>query len=228
MIRRTRIKICGVTRPEDAAAAAHAGADAVGIIRYAPAARCVGVEVAREIVAALPAFVTPVAVYVDEPAGRIREDVDALGPAVAVQLHRGATPEDVATLAPRAVIVGVQLEPGSAGRTLSEWRSAARSLPNLKALLLESRGQLGGEGVENDWRLLASVLGGAADDGPPPLVVAGGLTPENVGRVVRDLRPWAVDVSSGVEGAAKGIKSAERIRAFIDAVRAADGATAGA
>lgn len=220
--RRTRIKICGVTRVEDALTAAAAGADAVGMIRHAPAGRCVSVEAARGLVAALPAFVTPVAVYAGEDPEQVAEDANAIGPGVVVQLHRGATPDAVAALAPRAVFVGIQVTAEAGDATLAQWRTAARLLPNLKALLLESPGQSGGEGVENDWALLARLAQTGALDGLPPLVMAGGLTPGNVERVVRDLRPWGVDVSSGVEGPARGEKSPERVTAFVRAVRAAD------
>lgn len=225
---RTRIKICGVTRPQDALAAAELGADAVGFVRHAPAGRCAAPEAARAIVASLPPFVTPVAVYAGEPAPAILADLDAIGPGVAVQLQRAATPDMVAALAARAVIAAVHVDRATAEAQLSTWQAAAPRLPNLRGLLLETAGVLGGSGVENDWELIASLrqrFAGRA--GMPPLIVAGGLTPENVGRVVREIRPWAVDVATGVEEA-KGIKSAEKIAEFVAAVRAADAADAAA
>lgn len=220
---RTRIKICGITRPGDALAAVELGADAVGFVRHAPAERCATVEAARQIVASLPPFVTAVAVYAGEPAPAILTDTAAIGANVVVQLQRAGTPDLVAALADRAVIVAVHVDRASIQTQLATWQAAAGRLPNLRGVLLETGGVLGGSGVENDWELLSSLRPRLAATGMPPIILAGGLTPLNVGRVVADLRPWAVDVASGVEES-RGIKSPQKIAAFIDAVRAVENA----
>ena len=228
---RTRIKICGVCRPEDASAAAAAGADAVGLAFHPAASRYVTVERAREILAAVPAFVTPVGIFVDVAADHVRNVAGQLG-LRHVQLNGDESPEAVAELAGLAVIKAVRVDRQRFGQTLDMWRRAVRSLAlgHLKGLVLETAGtgRPGGTGVANDWETVLRHRAAGDFDGLPPVIAAGGLTPETVGAVVRDLRPWAVDVSSGVEEA-PGRKSVQKIRSFVEAVRQADGsgATAG-
>ena len=221
---RTRIKICGIGRPEDAAAAAAAGADAIGLVFHPPAPRCVSIERAREILAAVPAFVTPVGLFVDDDVDRVREVAAALG-LRHVQLHGHEPPELIAALAPLVVIKAIRVEHATFGKTLSRWRAAVRSLGliNLKGLVLETAGtgQCGGTGVANDWETVRRHRAAGDFVGLPGIIAAGGLTPDTVAAVVRDVRPWAVDVSSGVEES-PGRKSADRIRAFVAAVRGAD------
>ena len=225
---RTRIKICGVCRPEDAAAAAEAGADAIGLVFHPPAPRCLTMERAREILAATAAFVTPVGLFVDVSADEVRKTAAALG-LRHVQLNGAESPETVSSLSGLAVIKAVRVDPGRFGQTLSLWRDAVRSLglTNLKGLVLETAGTgaAGGTGVANDWATVLRHLAAGDFDGLPPVIAAGGLTPETVAAVVRDVRPWAVDVSSGVEEV-RGKKSAEKIWAFVAAVRQADARTA--
>jgi phosphoribosylanthranilate isomerase len=224
--RRTRVKICGVCRPEDAATAAEAGADAIGIIFHPPAPRCVTRERAAEILAALPPFVTPVGVFVNVPADEVRRAAQGLG-LRHVQLNGDESPEVVAGLTGFAVVKAIPVEPGNFGRTLSLWRDAVRRLKliNLKGFVLETAGtgQAGGTGVANDWSTVIRHRAAGDFDGLPPVIAAGGLTPETVAAVVRDVRPWAVDVSSGVEQV-RGQKSPQKIAAFVEAVRRADGA----
>ena len=221
---RTRIKICGVCRPEDAAAAAAAGTDAIGLVFHPPAPRYVTAERAKQTLAALPPFVTPVGVFVDAPATLVRETAVALG-LRHVQLSGDEPPERIAELHPLAVIKAVRVERERFGETLARWRNAVPSLGlrNLKGLVLETANthQPGGTGVANDWETVRRCRDAGDFAGLPPIIAAGGLTPETVGAVVRDLRPWAVDVSSGVEES-KGRKSADRLAAFVAAVRAAD------
>lgn len=222
---RTRIKICGITRPEDARAAAEAGADAIGLIFHPPAPRCLTLERAREILATLPAFVTPVGVFVNVPAEHITQTATELG-LRHVQLNGNEPPDLVRALSRLAVTRAVRVERDRFGDTLAAWRSAVIDLrlTNLKGLVLETpdTGKAGGTGVPNDWETVRQHQR-AGSFGSLPIIAAGGLTPETVGRVVRDIRPWAVDVSSGVEDA-PGHKSAEKLRAFIEAVRKADSA----
>lgn len=218
---RTRIKICGITRPEDGAAAAAAGADAVGLVFHPPAPRCLSIERAREIIAALPAFVTPVGLFVDVAPEHVTETARTLG-LRQVQLNGAETPEIVAALQPLAVVKAIHVERDRFGETLHRWR-AAPALTNLKGLVLETAGtgRAGGTGVANDWDTVRRHQAAGDFAGLPPIIAAGGLTPETVAAVVRNVRPWAVDVSSGVEDS-PGRKSVGRIAAFVAAVRAAD------
>jgi phosphoribosylanthranilate isomerase len=223
MIRRTRVKICGVRRPEDAAAAARAGADAIGLIFHPPAPRNVSVDQAAEILAVLPPFVTPVGLFVDAEFPALLGTVQMLG-LRHVQLHGNETPEYVAELPKLAVVKSVAVDETLAD-TLGAWRDMSRTLrlTNLKGFVLETSGtgQAGGSGVANDWAAVVEHQRRGTFDGLPPVIAAGGLTPESVGPVVRAVRPYAVDVSSGVEEA-RGIKSAAKIETFVAAVRDAD------
>lgn len=205
---RTRIKICGLTRPHDVLAAVDAGADAIGFVFYPPSQRAIDVTLARELVALLPPFVTSVGLFVNERAERVREVLDTI-PLGLLQFHGD---EDVTYcssfgrpwMKAARVRAGFNLVdyavryPGAAGFLLDAWVEG-----------------YGGGGEVFDWSLLP-------DDFPMPIVLAGGLNPLNVGEAVRRVRPWAVDVSSGVE-AALGVKSRALIEAFIAGVKEADG-----
>lgn len=221
---RTRIKICGIRRPEDALAAAAAGADAVGLVFHPAARRHVSADQARQIVDVLPAFVTPVGVFVDADVEVLRRTASAVH-VRHIQLHGDEPPDYVAQLREFAVVKAVRVDPARFGDTLNAWRRAIvdLGLTNLKALVLETPGTAhpGGSGVPNDWETVRVHLARGELNGLPPVVAAGGLTRETVGGVVRGVRPYAVDVSSGVE-APDGFKSAEKIKAFIAAVRDAD------
>jgi phosphoribosylanthranilate isomerase len=225
VIARTRIKICGITRPQDAIAAAEAGADAIGLVFYSPVKRNVSIETARAILDVLPPFVTPVGLFVDASNDRIREIAGELNLRT-IQLHGHESGKQIAELQQFAVLKAIRVERDQFQSTLSVWigEVMAHKLANLRGLTLETAGtkQAGGTGVANDWetvrqsqknRKFSRVL--------PPIIAAGGLTPENVAKVVRDIRPYAVDVSSGVESA-PGEKSTEKIKAFVQAVHEAD------
>jgi phosphoribosylanthranilate isomerase len=218
---RTRIKFCGMTRPEDALAGARAGCDAIGLVFYKPVARYVTPAAASAILEVLPPFVTPVALFVDAPLEEVVEIASSLR-LRHIQLHGNESPEYVAALRGFSVIKAIRLGGGDAGAEVGRWRKAIDRLHlnHLKALLLETSGTAapGGSGVANDWGAIARLRETGAFEGLPPLIAAGGLTPENVGSVVRDLNCWAVDVSSGVERE-KGKKSPELMRAFVRAVR---------
>lgn len=222
---RTRIKICGITRPEDAAAAAAAGADAIGMVFYARAPRNISIERAKEILAILPPFVSPVGLFVDADARAILTLVEQLH-LRHVQLHGHEPPTRVAELGGLDVIKAIRTDK-EMGDALATWRRAIEelNLTNLRGIVLETAGttEAGGTGVANDWDAVQRQRASGAFDGMPQLIAAGGLTPQTVGDVVRTLRPWAVDVSSGVESS-KGVKSAEKIRQFVRAVRDADAA----
>jgi len=216
---RTRIKICGITRVDDALAAAEFGADAIGIVRHPGSPRCVDDETAANIVDAIPAFVTAVLLFMDAPVAQVKQPADAFGVGT-IQLHGAETPVDVTDLQPLRVVKCLRADGERIRFDLTQWRRVAPR--NLAGILLESPGQVGGSGVSNDWELIRQLRDEHYLDPPgPPIVVAGGLTPENVAAIVRELRPWAVDVSSGVEES-KGVKSREKMRDFIQAVRSCD------
>lgn len=225
-MRRTRIKFCGITRPEDAIAAAEAGADAIGLVFYPRSPRALAVEQAAEIVRRMPPLVTPAGLFVDAATDALLQTAVHVG-LRHIQLHGRETPGRVRELINFRVIKSVRVDRSSLASELERWHGAARSLalPNLSLLLetsaLSADGVPGGSGIQNDWDAIADALAAGQPDGFPPLILAGGLTPENVGDVVRRFRPYAVDVSSGIESA-KGIKSAEKMNAFAAAVRAAD------
>ena len=221
---RTRIKICGVRTANDALAAAQAGADAIGLVFHTAAPRHVSIERAREVLAVLPAFVTPVGLFVDAEPATLRRTVEQVH-LRHVQLHGDEPPEYVAELQHLAVIKSVRVDPARFAETLDLWRRAVASfrLTNLNGLVLETAGtqQAGGTGVPNDWATVREHQAHGTFDGLPPIIAAGGLTPQTVAAVVRDVRPWAVDVSSGVEES-PGKKSAAKVAAFVEAVRGAD------
>jgi phosphoribosylanthranilate isomerase len=204
---RTRIKICGITRPGDAAAAAQAGADAIGLVFYPPSPRFLNVERAREIRDALPPFVQAVALFVNPDAAQVAQVIGRVHPAL-LQFHGEETPEFCAQfglpfIKACRVAQGVDLL-----RYLRPFSAASGWL--LDAHVEE----YGGVGASFHWSLVPARL-------ERPLVLSGGLTRGNVGEAVRRVRPWAVDVSSGVESS-KGIKDAAKIAAFIAEVRNAD------
>ncbi|MGD0389565.1 MAG: phosphoribosylanthranilate isomerase [Tepidisphaeraceae bacterium] len=222
---RTRVKICGICRPQDAAAAASAGADAIGLNFDPNAGRHVSVEDAGRILAAVGPFVTCVGLFVNASAGQIRRILGAV-PLGAVQLHGDESPRLVAELKPIRVIKALHLAAGDSA-TLAAWRAAVADLQltNLIGILLDtpnSGPERGGKGIANDFVGLHAMQIAGDFAGLPPIVAAGGLTPANVAEVVRLLHPFAVDVSSGVESARRE-KSADKIEAFVRAVRAADG-----
>jgi phosphoribosylanthranilate isomerase len=216
---RTRVKICGVMRPQDAVAAARAGADAIGMVFYPQAKRCISTAIAREILHSLPAFVTPVALFVDQDVEEIKHLAASLG-IRHIQLHGHESPATVAALRDFTVLKAVRASRETLAAELAIWRETMESLDlgNLQGFVLETPGSApGGTGVENDWDAIAAQQQAGTFEGLPPLIAAGGLTPDNVAAVVRLLRPYAVDVSSGVEESF-GQKSPERIAAFITAV----------
>jgi phosphoribosylanthranilate isomerase len=222
-VNRTRIKFCGVTRPEDAVAAAAAGADAMGMLFYKASSRYVTVEQAKRILAVLPPFVTPVGLFVDSSIEEIRAISRQLN-LRHIQLSGQEPPELISQLMDMVVLKAIHVQRDHLSSVLSTWRRAiaTHSLSNLRGLLLETHAAApGGTGVENDWVTIAAAQRSGEFEGLPPIITAGGLTPANVAGVVRQLHPWAVDVSSGIESS-RGIKSIEKMGQFIAAVRDAD------
>jgi len=197
-------------------AAAGAGADAIGLIFYNKSPRSVSVEQAREILQSLPPMISPVGLFVNAEARQIRETANRLNIRT-IQLHGTETIEILEQLADFTVIKAVKFDLAA----LKMWTDAAARWVNLRGLLLETArtDEPGGSGVENDWAGIQSTMKGLRL--LPPLIAAGGLTPENVGAVVRLLRPYAVDVSTGIEES-RGIKSADKMKRFAEEVRGAD------
>jgi phosphoribosylanthranilate isomerase len=205
----TAVKICGITRVEDALAAARAGAHAIGLVFYEPSPRYVTPARAAEIIRVLPPFITTVGLFVDKPAGDVRVALSQ-APVQLLQLHGAETPGFCRQFG-RPYVKTVRMRPGV------DLLQYARDYHDAKALLLDSyvEGLHGGSGAAFDWGLIPGGL-------PLPVILSGGLTAGNVGDAVRRVRPSAVDVSSGVESA-KGVKDAAKIAAFIKGVRNADG-----
>jgi len=200
-----RVKICGITRVEDALAAAAAGADAIGLVFYAGSPRAVGVEQARAIIAALPPFVTTVGLFVD--AGR-DELVHILAsvPLDLLQFHGDESAEQCEGFG-RPYIKALRVRAGD------DIVARVADYPGAQGILLDAyvEGVPGGTGEAFDWSLIPQGLS-------KPLILAGGLRPDNVAAAVARVRPYAVDVSGGVE-ASKGIKDAQKVGAFIRAAR---------
>mgnify|MGYP001293189418 FL=1 len=221
-MQRTRVKICGIRDVETALVAAEAGADAIGLVFVSGSPRYVAPDQAEQIVRALPAFVQPVALFADATAEEIRSTAMLLG-IHTVQLHGGETPQFAASLAPLRVIKAMAFDARQASEALRPWRTCC---DNLAGILFDAPppqpdGLRGGSGRTFDWQALANLIHGGMLAGLPPLILAGGLDADNVGSAIRSVRPYAVDVSSGVESS-RGIKDAQRIRQFMRAVLEAD------
>jgi phosphoribosylanthranilate isomerase len=207
MNRRTRIKICGLTRDADVQAAVEAGADALGFVLYEKSSRFVSVERAAEFVRHLPPFVMPVGLFVNAEPALIARAVAAM-PGLLLQFHGDETPAQCRRAA-RPYLRAVRVEPGL------DLLDFARQYADAQGLLLDAHVDgYGGGGKVFDWSLIPRGV-------PCPVVLSGGLHAANVVDGILRVRPWAVDVSSGVESA-KGIKDALALRRFCDAVREAD------
>ena len=204
----TRIKICGITRPEDALAAASSGADAIGLVFYADSPRAVTVQEAKDIAQVLPPFVTLVSLFVNAPAETISNVLSQV-PVGLIQFH-GDEDSRFCREFGRPWIKALRV------RDSMNVAKEAAALSGATGVLLDAwqEGVPGGTGRTFDWALANEQL-------PLPMVLAGGLDEVNVGDAIGGLRPWAVDVSGGVESS-PGIKDAEKIQRFVAAVRAAD------
>ena len=218
MHHRTRIKICGITRLEDLRAAVDAGADALGFVFYPPSPRFVTVAQATALALATPPFVTNVALFVNPSLEDVRDVLEAM-PIALLQFHGDETAEECAAIAAsvqrpfaRAYRVRPDTQPADLLECEQRYRAAS---PWFSSLLLDTFvDAYGGAGKVFDWSLIPKELA-------PRVVLSGGLSVQNATDAVVRVRPWAVDISSGVE-AAKGIKDASKIAAFIAAVASAD------
>ncbi|OII56828.1 N-(5'-phosphoribosyl)anthranilate isomerase [Pseudomonas putida] len=202
-----RSKICGITRIEDALAAAEAGADAIGFVFYAKSPRAVDVRQARAIIAELPPFVTTVGLFVNASRCELNEILEVV-PLDLLQFHGDETPQDCEGYH-RPWIKALRVRPGD------DLEAACRLYAGTRGILLDTYvpGVPGGTGEAFDWSLVPARLS-------KPIILAGGLSADNVGQAIAQVRPYAVDVSGGVEQA-KGIKDAAKIEAFMRAVKQA-------
>ena len=207
---RTRIKICGITRPEDAVAAAKLGVDAIGLVFFAGSARAVRLDQARAILALLPPFVTVVGLFVNAEPETVR-DVLRQVPIQVLQFHGD---EDPGYCAAFGVPFVKAVPMGDHGADLAHY---ARRFRAAAGLLLDSHGgaRIGGSGQAFDWSRIPS-------ERHIPIILAGGLSPDNVTQALERVKPFAVDVSSGVESA-KGIKDPDLMAAFVRGVKRGDG-----
>ena len=198
-----RVKICGLTRLEDVLVAVEAGADAIGLVFYPPSPRYVDLDKAAELARAVPPFVTIVGLFVNADPALVRETL-AVVPIHLLQFH-GDEDEAYCRQFDRPYMKAARVRPGL------DLVQYAAAFPSAQAILLDAFVDgFGGGGKVFDWSLIPPALG-------KPLVLSGGLDAANVGEAIVRVRPAALDVSSGVE-AAKGIKDAEKIRAFCAAV----------
>jgi phosphoribosylanthranilate isomerase len=218
MTHRTRIKLCGLTRPEDIRAAVAAGADAIGLVFYPPSPRHVSAEQAARLLKELPAFISSVGLFVNADLDQVRQ-VLATAPISMLQFHGDETPEQCAGIAEavgRPFLRALRIRPETKSADLLEsalhYRGAS---PLFAGLLLDTWSDAyGGTGKVFDWSLIPAEIAHQA-------VLSGGLNVQNVTDAVRRIRPHAVDVSSGIE-ASKGVKDSALMQAFANAVRAGD------
>lgn len=204
----TRIKICGITRVEDALAVAHSGADAIGLVFYDKSPRYIQLEQAAQLAAAIPPFVTLVGLFVNAGADAVRETLQRI-PLDVLQFHGEEEPKYCAQFK-RPYLKAVRVKQGV---NLVQY---AAHYKDAQGLLLDAfiEGAHGGTGVTFDWTLIPHGL-------PLPVVLSGGLHVTNVADAIKQVRPYAVDVSSGVE-VGKGIKDAAKIAAFIKEVKSVE------
>ncbi|MCG3200308.1 MAG: N-(5'-phosphoribosyl)anthranilate isomerase [Gammaproteobacteria bacterium] len=198
---RTRVKFCGITRREDALVAAQLGADAIGLVFHAASPRAVTIAQARDVVAVLPPFVSTVALFVNPAAELVRAVADAIRPSL-LQFHGEEPPAQCGKFR-IPYIKAVRVRPGI------DLLAETERYGNAAAILFDSyqEDRHGGTGATFDWSLLPAAAS-------RPFILAGGLTPDNVAAAVARVRPYAVDVSGGIE-ISKGIKDLTKMQAFL-------------
>ncbi|MFK5968769.1 MAG: phosphoribosylanthranilate isomerase [Candidatus Marithrix sp.] len=201
---RTRVKICGITRPQDAVFAANIGVDAIGLVFYAKSLRAVEINQAQMIIQQLPPFVTIVGLFVDAEPNFIQHILTKV-PLDILQFHGEETPDYCASFT-RPYIKALRIRPNT------DIRQYAKKYIQAQALLLDSyvKGTKGGTGITFDWQQVPTNIS-------KPIIIAGGLTPNNVAQAITKLQPYAVDVSGGVEST-KGIKDTEKMTVFMQEV----------
>lgn len=207
-VKRTRVKICGITRSDDARSAIEAGADAIGLVFWPQSSRAVSIDVAKHICRAVPAFVSIVALTVDATRDEVREIVDSL-PVTMMQFHGNESPEFCQSFNV-PFIKAIRMRPGvDLNKEITRYQTA-------QGILLDTyqKGLPGGTGESFDWRLIP-------ESHRNSIVLAGGLNAQNIFQAVKQLRPYAVDVSGGVE-LSPGVKDSQKINEFIANVHLAD------
>lgn len=223
---RTRIKICGIGNPQTALVAAAAGADAIGLVFVEGSPRQVSIDQARQIIDSLPGFVEPVPLFVDADPAHIFDTVSRLG-LCTVQLHGNESPQDAAALAPLRVIKALPFDADGLLDAMELWRNTCN---NLVGMIVDTPprtpnpdpAQRGGSGTSFDWQALATSLpAGSPANSSVGIILAGGLTPTNVSEAIAAIKPFAVDVSSGIESD-RGVKDPRLIKRFCQAVQEAD------
>lgn len=204
---RIRVKICGITRPEDGMAAAAAGADAIGLVFYGQSPRNVSMATANRIIRELPPFITKVGLFVDAAAEQVRAVLGNVGLDM-LQFHGDETAEYCGQYG-KPWLKAVRMAPGI------DLSAVVGKFAGSTGLLLDScvPGKAGGSGQVFDWGRVSGAFG-------KPVVLAGGLNPDNVAEAIHRVRPYAVDISSGVESS-PGVKDTGKIEAFIEQVRVA-------
>ena len=204
-MKRTRVKICGITRVEDALNAVNAGADAIGLVFYAASPRCVNIEQAKNIVLAMPPYVSVVGLFVNASTAEIQSVLSQVHLDV-IQFHGDETAEDCAQIN-LPYYKAIRVKPDT---NLLQY---ALDFKAAKALLLDTYSEqaYGGTGHVFDWNLIPKNL-------PKPVILAGGLDVNNVTDAIKQVQPFAVDVSGGVEHS-KGVKDKDKIAAFMQAVK---------
>jgi phosphoribosylanthranilate isomerase len=210
-----RIKICGITNERDAQAAAELGADAIGLNFYSGSPRCITVEMAHSVVGVLPPFVDPVALFVNEPLTTDSEILSAVKEIRVIQWY--GAPRKASELPAHRLIAAFPVRDSRQLSYIEAYIEASRGFGRLpSAVLVDAHvpGLHGGTGTTAPWSLLAEFRP------PVPLILAGGLTPENVAEAIRIVRPYAVDVASGVEKST-GVKDSEKMAEFIGNAREA-------
>jgi phosphoribosylanthranilate isomerase len=207
-VERVRVKFCGMTRSEDALSAVALGVDAIGMVLTRKSKRFAGIDNARAIRRALPPFVTAVTLFMDDDPAFIAEVVATIRPDL-LQFHGSEEAPDCV----RYGLPYLKAVPMGGG---SDWRAVVGAHPQAAGFLFDGNatGEQGGSGRRFDWTQLPA-------DVDRPVIVAGGLTPDNVGEAIHTARPYAVDVSGGIESA-PGLKDAEKMRRFVAAVRSSE------
>ncbi len=202
---RVRTKICGITRVDDALAAADAGVDAIGLVFYANSPRAVSVAQAEKILAALPPFVSTVGLFVNAPRAEINAILAEL-PLDVLQFHGDETPAECEGFS-RPYFRALRMQPGV------DIAQAAAQYTNAQGILLDAwvPGVHGGTGERFDWQQIPAGLA-------KPLILAGGLNADNAALAMQQVHPWALDVSGGVESS-RGVKDADKMREFLYAVQ---------
>ena len=211
---RTRVKICGITRPEDALAVVEAGADAIGLVFYPPSPRAVDLAQAQEIVKAVPAFVTITALFVNPEPTEVQEILNGVRIDL-IQFH-GDEDSTFCEQFNSPYIKAIRV------RQASDVVASSLRFPSAQGILLDSYkpGVPGGTGETFDWSMAGQSTDGSQQ--AKPIILAGGLNPDNIQQAIKQVQPFAVDVSGGVE-ASKGIKDHGKIKAFVSEVNRVDG-----